>query len=126
MLSLIHPLAAALTEFYSIHLIPVFFAFNSSGYSWGPAILAVGAVTVLPRLVTTIRELYARDLRGRCGSSTSSLFGLSLLSQPDRAGGVSAIVFASARQNDWLEEGVDTVETVVEEEGDQSSGGGEA
>ena len=66
----------------------------------------VPAYVLTPRLVLSLRELYARDLRGRCGSDIDTAFGLT-----------SSIIFAEGRQN--------VVEEPGEERDDEQAEGSE-
>ena len=56
----------------------------------------VPAFVLTPRLVLALRELYARDLRGRCGSDIDTAFGLT---SSGRGAVASQIVFAERGQN---------------------------
>lgn len=94
-------------------------------YGWGgfvPGVLQYPVVvSVISRVMTSIRQLYASDLNGRRGSNINTPFALSALSQPDRAADGSAIVFPEVQQNDRSEEDID----IAEGERNQRSGGGE-
>ncbi|KAF8553933.1 hypothetical protein OG21DRAFT_1603838 [Imleria badia] len=63
--------------------------------------------TLTPRFIVSVRELYARDVRGRRGEGIDTGFGLS----SGRGAGGTAIVFADVEQN----EGSEDVEEVPRE-----------
>ena len=54
--------------------------------------------TLVPRFILNLRELYARDLKGRRGCDIDSAFGL--MSASSNGTVASAIVFADAGQNE--------------------------
>lgn len=56
------------------------------------------AFTLVPRFILNLRELYARDLRGRRGSDIDTAFGLTSGSADDAA--VSTVVFVDAGENE--------------------------
>ena len=60
--------------------------------------------TLVPRLILSLRELYSRDLRGRCGTGIDTAFGLTL--SPSVS---DSIVFAENAQNDASEWGDEIV-----------------
>ena len=69
-------------------------------YEWQVVLVCiveyVPAFVLTPKLILSLRELYARDLRGRCGSDIDSAFGLT----SSGCGAVgSQIVFAEGGQN---------------------------
>ena len=72
----------------------------SWNYEWQVVLVGilefVPAFVLTPRLVLSLRELYARDLRGRCGSDIDSAFGLT---SSGRGAVGSQIVFAEGGQN---------------------------
>ena len=74
----------------------------------------VPAFVLTPRLVLSLRELYARDLRGRCGSDIDTVFGLTSSGRATVAG---EIVFADGGEN--------VVETQGEEQDEERSNGRE-
>ena len=67
---------------------------------WQVVLIGIGeyvpAFVLAPRLVLSLRKLYAQDLRGRCGSDIDTAFGLT--SSGHGAVG-SQIVFAEGGQN---------------------------
>lgn len=75
---------------------------NAPGDTWATIPLGmieyVPAFTLVPRFLLNLRELYARDLRGRCGGDIDTAFGLS--SSFGRNAIASAIMFAEAGDND--------------------------
>ena len=56
----------------------------------------VPAFVLAPRLVLSLRKLYARDLRGKCGSDIDTAFGLTSSGHATIA---SQIVFAEDGEN---------------------------
>ena len=62
------------------------------------AIQFVPAFTVAPRLVLSLRELYARDSRGRRGGDIDTAFGMTSVSGQSAA--VTTMMFAGAGQNE--------------------------
>ena len=48
----------------------------------------VPAFMLTPRLVLSLRELYARDVRGRCGSEIDTAFGLTSISSSTVTSGI--------------------------------------
>ena len=60
---------------------------------------AVPIYTLTPRFIMSVRELYTRDIQGRCVSGFDSGFGLSLASR-DAVG--TAITFADIEENEVL------------------------
>ena len=67
-----------------------------------PTIEYIPPYTLVPRLILSLRALYARDLQGRRGSDIDTAFGLTSTSSHGAA--VSAIMFADDGQNEGLEE----------------------
>ena len=69
-------------------------------YSWQVVLvgimMGVPAFVLTPRLVLSLRDLYARDLRGRCGNDIDTAFGLTLSGS---AAVTSGIFFADDGQN---------------------------
>ena len=63
----------------------------------------VPAFTLVPRLILSLRELYARDLQGRRGSEIDTAFGLALA--PARDTVASLVVFADGGQSEDEEQG---------------------
>ena len=63
----------------------------------------VPAFTLVPRLILSLRELYARDLQGRRGSEIDTAFGLALA--PARDALASTIVFADGGESEDEEQG---------------------
>ena len=61
------------------------------------AIEFVPAFTVAPRLILSLRALYARDARGRLGGDIDTAFGLASMAGHSTA--VTTIMFAEAGQN---------------------------
>ena len=57
----------------------------------------VPAFTLTPRLVLSLREVYARDLRGRMGSDMDTAFGL--ISTSSYGTAASTIIFAEGGRN---------------------------
>lgn len=87
------------------------FATNVSWvYEWqvipGSMMMYVPAFTLTPRLVLSLRHLYARDLRSRHGSDIDTAFGLT---SSGHAAVVSEIVFADGGQNLGKEQGREEV-----------------
>ena len=60
----------------------------------------VPLITLTPRFILSIREMYVRDVRGRRGSGIDTGFGLS---SSGRDAGGTAIVFADVEQNERSE-----------------------
>ena len=58
----------------------------------------VPAFTLTPRLLLSLRKLYARDLQGRCGSDIDTAFGFTSTSGYGTS--ESGIVFAEGVQNE--------------------------
>lgn len=80
----------------------------------------VPAITLVPRFVLSLRELYAQDLQGRCGSDIDTAFGLT--SAVSRGAAASTIMFANGGQHEALEQG----EEIQMEEREISGTGNEA
>ena len=57
---------------------------------------------VAPRLILSLRKLYARDLQGRCGGDIDTAFGMSSVSGHDAV--ISEIMFADV----WWNNGNDS------------------
>ena len=72
----------------------------SWAYTWQVVLFGIAefvpAFVFTPRLVLSLRELYARDLRGRCGSDIDTAFGLT---SSGHGAVASQIVFAEGSQN---------------------------
>ena len=87
-------------------------------YTWQVVLMGIGeyvpAFVLTPRLVLSLRELYARDLRGRRGSDIDTAFGLT---SSGRGTVASQIVFAEGGQN--------VVEALGEERDDEEGEGRE-
>lgn len=66
--------------------------------------------TLTPRFIMSVRELYARDVRGGHGEGVDTGFGLS---SSGRGAGGTGIVFADVERN----EGMDDVEEIPMEVG---------
>ena len=84
-------------------------------YTWEVVLIAivtyVPAFVLTPRFVLSLRDLYARDVQGRCGGDIDTAFGLT---SSGRAPVTSEIVFADGGHN------------LVEEQGEgQEEGQGE-
>lgn len=96
---------------------------NTSSYESRWAILCgtiqfVPTFTLTPRLILSLRELYARDLRGRCGGEIDTAFGLT--STCGHSAAASVVMFANGeRQDDVLEHGEE-----IEMEGREIQGSG--
>ena len=77
-------------------------------YTWQAVLLGIGeavpAFVLTPRLVLSLRDLYARDLRGRRGSDIDTAFGLTS-SGLDTMTVASQIVFAEGGENMGEEQG---------------------
>ena len=75
-------------------------------YTWQVALIGILAYAptfvLTPRFVLRLRDLYARDLRGRCGSDIDTAFGLTSYGY---AAVASRIVFAECKQNMGKEQG---------------------
>ena len=89
-------------------------------YTWQVVLVGivqyVPAFVLAPRLVLSLRELYARDLQGRCGSDIDTAFGLTS-SGHGTVG--SQIVFAEGGQDvvEWPGEKRDGEQGEGREEG---------
>ena len=66
-----------------------------------PILQYVPMYTLTPRLILSVRELYAHDVRGRRDGGIDSGFGVSL---SGRGASVTEIVFADVEQNEGLED----------------------
>lgn len=87
-----------------------------------PAILIftmeyVLAITIVPRFIMNLRELYARDVQGRRGSDVDTAFGLT--STADRGAFASAIALVDGGRNEGIEEnqGIEMEEREVRDVG---------
>lgn len=74
----------------------------------------VPAITLTPRLVLSLRRLYAQDLQGRHGSDIDTAFGLT--SSGDGTAAVSTLVFADGEQDERVERGERQGEEIEMEE----------
>ena len=63
----------------------------------------VPTITLVPRFILSLRELYASDLRGRQGGNIDTAFGLTSVPGYDAA--ASAIMFVDGVQNEGEEHG---------------------
>ena len=77
------------------------------------ALQVIPPVTLVPRFIINLRELYGRDLQGRRGSNIDTAFGLGSAFEQS-AVRQSAIVFADGRQNESEERG-DEMEMEIQE-----------
>ena len=101
----------------------------SWNYGWevvlGTIVGYVPPFVLTPRLVLSLREVYARDLQGRCGSDIDTAFGLT---SSGSAAVTSQIVFADGGQNvveepgEEREEGQDEGQDAEQDEGIQVVG----
>ena len=74
-------------------------------------------LTLVPRFILNLRELYARDLQGRCGSNIDTAFGLTSASSHGPV--ASAIMFSEDGQSEVEEQN----EEIQLEEWEVRSGG---
>ena len=83
-------------------LIVIFYAIPNN--RWWPLLRVAQSIpifTLVPRFMLNLRELYARDLRGRRGSEIDTAFGLTLAST--HCAVTSANMFPDAGQNEGEE-----------------------
>ena len=79
----------------------------------------IAPFTLVPRFVLSLRELYARDLKGRVGGDIDTAFGLT--SESGRGAALSAIKFAASAQNEGDDQGEEIQMEVREVHGGGSS-----
>lgn len=103
-------------------LLSMLFATSVSVTGWQAIVLAsmesIPPYTLVPRLILSLRKLYARDLRGGRGGNIDTAFGLT--SGSGHGAAVSAIMFADGGEN----EGSDQGEEIQMEEMETGSTGG--
>ena len=84
----------------------------------GGILQSIPPITLVPRFILNLRELYACDLQGRRGSNIDTAFGFG--SGFEQGAIRSAIIFAEPRQNE-SEEGGDEMKMEIQEVGRTSS-----
>ena len=85
-------------------VIVMFDAANIPNDGWWilwPLAQSIPIITLVPRFILNLRELYARDLQGRRGSNIDTAFGLTSASSHGPV--ASVIVFAEDGQNEGEE-----------------------
>ena len=87
-------------------VIVMFNAANIPNDGWWilwPLAQSIPIITLVPRFILNLRELYARDLQGRRGSDIDTAFGLA--SAASNGPVVSDMMFADGGQNEGEEQG---------------------